>query len=597
MRRIADYRIRQLTNQSTNKPSSMTTSTIPTTESPFALRPSSLATVETLSYAVILAAALAVRMLALGALPLTPDEAGAAWFAWLDATMHTAPDVSPPVSALLYTLHRLTFALFDGGDAAARLFPALAGAGMVALPWWLRGRMGRVPALLAALLLAVDPWLITASRHADSTILSLGLGLLLLVGLARLADGADWPPLMAVAAGLFLISGPGTWAFLPLLLLFGALFLFRKGVDLSPLWDRQRLVVLAASALLGGTVWLLHPSGLAAVGDSLGVWLGHFSDQGYPLAWAGLRLVRDQVWLLILGLAGLVLLLRDADRTWGIFLAGWLIWALILLFLPGRTPADLPLLSLPLLLAAPRLLAWPWTTEWTPADRQEGLLMGGILIAILVTGLFWIIQYASTGDTGVGLNALLSGVLALFLIGFFGWWANWPLAGRVTVLLSTGLLLMAGVATGWQVSVRTDPPGYLGYVRTVPDLDTRQLAEDIRTLSAQRAGDQWSIPVQVQVDAAPDPLLGWYLRNVRDLRWVNAPQVTQAFDRSPLVITPTDSVSPLPEGYIGSDYRIRQSWLPSDLPDARARLRWFLYQQPPADRNGESVVLWTSLMR
>ncbi len=576
----------------------MTTTTHPTTTSSFAIRHSA-ATVETLVYAVVLFVAAALRFLNLTALPLTPNEASAAWAAWLDAAARTAPDVAAPVSALLYTLHRITFTLFGGGDALARLFPALVGLGMVLLPWLLRHRMGRIPALIAALLLAVDPWLITASRQADSTILSLGLGLLLWVGLAKLADGGAWPPTLAVAAGLFLISGPGMWGLLPVLLIPGLLFFQKEKKTLSSLWSRQNLVLLVGSAILGATVWLLHPVGLSALGTSLGAWVGHFGDQGYPLAWAGLRLLRDQLWLLIFGLGGLALLWRDEDRSWAILLTAWTAWAAALLLLPGRTPADLPMLSLPLLLAAPRLLAWPWVTHWRATDRQEGMLMGGILAAILITGGFWLIQYANTNAPEPGLNALLSLLLAGVLILFFGWWANWPLAGRVTVILGTALLLFSGPATGWQISTRLDPPGTLGYARTVPDLDARQLAVDIRTLSAQRVGDQFSIPIQVQVNpvqnSGPDPILGWYLREMNDLRWVLAPDVIQAFDRSPLVITPAQAAPNLPDGYIGSTYAIRQSWLPSDLPDTQARLRWLLYQKAPATRTGESVDLWVAL--
>ncbi len=576
----------------------MTISTHATTESPFAIRHSA-ATVETFVYAVVLLLAAALRLFDLAALPLTPTEAATAWAAWLDAAAHTAPDVAAPVSALLYTLHRLTFALFGSSDALARLVPALAGVGMVLLPWLLRHRMGRVPALIAALLLAVDPWLITASRQADSAILSLGLGLLLLAGLAKLADGGGGSPTLAVAAGLFAISGPGVWGLLPVLVVAGFLFFRGKKTDLALLWTRQNLSIFLASAILGATVWLLRPAGLAAVGTSLGAWVGHFADQGYPLAWAGLRLVRDQFWLLIFGIGGLALLWQDEDRSWAILLTAWTAWAFALLLLPGRTPADLPMLSLPLLLAAPRLLAWPWVSHWRANDRQEGLLMGGILAAIMVTGGFWLIQFANTNAPEPGLNALLSLLLAGVLILFFGWWANWPMAGRVTVILGTALLLFSGTATGWQISTRLDPPGALGYARTVPDLDARQLAVDIRTLSVQRVGDQYSITVQVQVNPAPnsgpDPILGWYLREMNDLRWVLAPEVVQAFDRSPLVITPAQNPPTLPDGYIGSDYRIRQSWLPSDLSTTQARLRWLLYQKAPATRTGESVDLWVAL--
>ncbi|MCS6827325.1 MAG: hypothetical protein NZ553_11990, partial [Caldilinea sp.] len=127
---------------------------------------------EHLLYALILAAAVIVRFIGLGAEPLSPQESAAAWSAWLAANQQFVGGAPAPESALLYGLQSLLFWMIGDGDAQARVIPALFGVATVLLPWFWRPWIGRTAALVTAALFAIDPWLMAFSRRSDSAALT-----------------------------------------------------------------------------------------------------------------------------------------------------------------------------------------------------------------------------------------------------------------------------------------------------------------------------------------------------------------------------------------------------------------------------------------
>ncbi|MCB0131619.1 MAG: glycosyltransferase family 39 protein, partial [Caldilineaceae bacterium] len=282
--------------------------------------------VERMAYAGILALALFVRLFALGNAPLSPLEAANAWPAWLQATGQTpvgAATITPgSASPLFYSGQLLLFWVAGGSDLWARFLPVVAGVAMVGLAWLLRERLGRSAALALALLMAVDPWLVYFGRLGDGTIFGLFLGLLALIALDKArgagARGWMWLQVLAVSSGLLVSSGPVGWSMLVVLLLNGALGGLPHGPWRDPEADTDRnlfeLVALAGGALLlGATTWLGNPAGLAMVGTSLGWWLAQLvsgGQDGYPLTWAGIHWVTDQLLVLVFGAVGAVRLLR-----------------------------------------------------------------------------------------------------------------------------------------------------------------------------------------------------------------------------------------------------------------------------------------------
>ena len=125
---------------------------------------------------------LAVRMVNLGALPLTDSEAAAAQQA-LDLARGVKGGMGPQVAYVQLT--GLLFFLFSSApNFVARFWPAVFGSLVVVVPalGGVRRVIGRTPALILAFALALDPSLVSLSRQAGSPILA-DSGLLLAVGL------------------------------------------------------------------------------------------------------------------------------------------------------------------------------------------------------------------------------------------------------------------------------------------------------------------------------------------------------------------------------------------------------------------------------
>ncbi len=602
-------------------------------------------TVERALYGALLLIAIGIRFFALGQQPLNALEAANAWPAWLIASAVHAPDPPSPTSPLLYTLHTLLFWVAGGSDTLARAIPAVVGVGVVWLIWYWRDWLGRTTAMLAVLLLAVDPWMTAFSRLADGAILSVFFGLLTLIGLTRLyvlptddKDRRRWQNIVAASAGLLLVSGAQAWNFLLLILLFvglfGGFYLRAAGETDEPRpinrfgFSRSMGLIFAAAAVLGATSWLMRPEGMGLISTSLTVWFGQLfgrSDLRYPLTWPFLRLLIDQPLLLIFGLIGLGHLWFNQRSTraeagpiparpWALFLTLWFVGGLILALLPGRNPFCLLMVGLPLLLTTAHLVDIILHQYRSNFAWREGLLVVLMLIVLLISTLFWAIAFISHRqiDATLGRTTLTVFGLVLLLVVAFAFWSE----RRQTRFFIGGfvglLLLLVTVASSWQLNQRFDVAHPEGFFAESTHPDLRRLVLDMATLSAQRNGDPDEAPLQVQMAQRPDPVIGWYLRNMHQLTWVLAPGVTDA-QTPPLVVTlaaQADARDLLPN-YMGSRYNAHIRWFPPSLfhtdtkkqtaqtdPNlywaqrVRPFLRWVIYREakplPPTD----SVVLW-----
>ena len=581
-------------------------------------------TVEQALYGLLLLAALLLRFLRLGSVaPLNPLEAGQAWVAWAGAFGHDGMLPALAHSPLLYTTQRFLFWLTDGGgDGWGRVLPALAGGLLVLLPWLLRGTLGKPAALALALLLALDPWLLTFSRMGDGAILSAALGLLLLAGFVGGKElSSNGRRAMAVGAGLFLISGPLAWLLLPVLA--GAVVLFGA----ASLWpseqsERARLLTISGVTIVAGcTGFLAHWEGLGVISTSLTVALDSLrADAGYSLGWAFLRLAVDQPLALVLGLSGLAALWLErtslsstADESndetpapsptvgegwgggsaWRLLLTGWFVWGLLLLLLPGRNPMTLLVIGLPLLISAARTGARLLVYATRQVNWQDGSLIAAATAVLLVTTAFWTNNYSNQwgNDDFDQLTLLFYGIVPLLCL-FFVWWAGWRTSSQIFVLLGLPLLLLASFSSSWSLNQPGDTTkGSALFAQTAqPGLMT--LTEDVARLSSLRALDPHE--ALVLVDAPPElqALLGWNLRSMRQLRFVDGVNPAFLTDPASLVIGDEATAASLPGGYVGSHYPILQRWLPTDLTGAGPTARWIFLRELKTTPPTTSVVLW-----
>jgi uncharacterized protein (TIGR03663 family) len=104
----------------------------------------------------------------------------------------------------LFELNALVYFLLGATDATARVAPALLGTMLVGLPWFLRDRIGRTGAVVAAALLAISPTILYYSRFIRHDIYQITFMMLLVLGTFRyLADRKNrWLFLAAIATSL-----------------------------------------------------------------------------------------------------------------------------------------------------------------------------------------------------------------------------------------------------------------------------------------------------------------------------------------------------------------------------------------------------------
>ena len=160
----------------------------------------------------------------------------------------------------------LIYFLFGDSDYTARILPAIMGTAAVAMPYFLRDRLGRTGALCAAALLALSPVMLYYSRFIRNDIYIVFWDMLLLIGMWRYIQTRQPSYLILGALALGIGFATKEVAYLTVLIFGGYLF-FTSIRELLPR-IKQRLNFQEVSPRLGfllvmGT--LVIPQGAASV--------------------------------------------------------------------------------------------------------------------------------------------------------------------------------------------------------------------------------------------------------------------------------------------------------------------------------------------
>lgn len=184
---------------------------------------------EAIAYAVILVLAVITRFVDLGARVMSHDESLHTYYSWrlyeFGEFNHT-PLMHGPV---IFHMNALFYFLFGDTDFTARIYTAVLGVLIVMFPLLFRRWLGRVGAVLAAIMLLISPQILYYSRYIREDIPTIFFTLVFIYGLFQYVDGA--PPrrpvwLWVVAAGMLLMLASKELAFIYLLIFVVYLFFF-----------------------------------------------------------------------------------------------------------------------------------------------------------------------------------------------------------------------------------------------------------------------------------------------------------------------------------------------------------------------------------
>jgi hypothetical protein len=559
---------------------------------------------ELLFFALAFVLAIVVRLLRLGEVPLSDDEARWAVQA-LDLARNLHPVIDPQPAYVLLTA--LAFFVFQASNFTARLVPALFGSLLVLAPMLFRDRLGNKTALILSFVLVFEPGLLAISRLAGSPIM--------VVTSAVLAWGfwrSGKLPAAGIFAGLALLSGP---LLLPgvvgLALVWGLVHVFPADEPESdgggPVFDRQKLITTGAYALgtylLVGSLFLLAPGGLSA---GLAAIPAYFTGWGNPSDVPALRLTAAlafyELFAIVLAVAALVRGIRAGDRL-VMGLGFWLLVTLILaISYPARQVADLAWLLLPL-----------WTLAVIEVSHYIVPIEGNVWETLAMVGLtLGILFFAGTNFITIAISPSDMTAAGRQL----GPWAL--TVGQVywVVLIGALLLLAASVALvgyGWSRSVAFQ--GALGGVLIALVIINFSIAMAAANLRTYRTSELWASgprtmqadtlvgqlndlsrwskgangALDISVSGLDSPAMRWLLRDWKNVTYSSEPTLTGA---PAFVIGAGDQTSApqLTSAYRGQeftwrDYPAWDSLQPSDW------LSWSILHQAPAGE--QKIILWT----
>jgi hypothetical protein len=554
-------------------------------------------TLEHAFYVLALALAFSLRFLHLGALPLSDFEAD-----WALQALRVVQGLRPAIGPNPAYVHltAILFYIFGASNFLARFWPALAGSSLILAPWLLRNRFGRIPALVLAFGLALDPGLVAMSHLAGGPMLAITC--LVLTGLM-------WLDQRRAAAGLFaglaLLSGPSVWfGLLGLLSALAITSTFGRripakvegtadgegaGAGPAPIrWIdlRGSFVWGLGILLIVGSLFILSPKGLSAFVISFLEFLrGWWTLSDVSLWRPMLALPAYEILPLGFGIAGAVrgVLKRNTDS---VRLGVWALVALVLAFIyPGKQTSDLTWALLPLWALAAIELGHHFDFEGRNRWELAGVMT--LVFTLLVFG--WLdlagvtTMDLSTEQARMRLFLLIAVVLliglSLLLVGA-GWSVNVARLGGVwggvlaltafTLAISTGA---AGVREPltielWQPEPRTSRVDVLLKVANqISDLNTGYASQ-----------------LPLTVVGVDSPALHWLFRD-----WQLKDVSALPPDANPeMVISSIDKLN-LAADYRGEALPLNEvaDWghaTPSDW------LKWFVYRQMPILR--EDIILW-----
>ncbi|HRQ22257.1 MAG TPA: hypothetical protein PLF42_02415 [Anaerolineales bacterium] len=535
---------------------------------------------ESLLYLLAFLTALALRFIALGALPLADAEAAPALQA-LRIAQGESPVLAPHPFYILTT--SVTFFLYGGGtNFLARLLPALIGSLLVLAPLLFDDRLKPRPSLLLAFFIALDPGLVAISRQAASPIFAIAFVVFAFGFLNK-----NKPTLTAVFAALALLSGPSIWfGILALAITWAILQAFR----LLPSDSRLPLSALPPFLLtfiLAGSLFFIVPNGLSAAFASIPAFFSKWTNVSDVTA--GRLFLSLLVYQPLAFLLALIAIARGwIQNSQRVVLLGIAVFVPLLLavFLPARQMGDLVWMLIPLnTLAALELCR---CLNIHPDERIE--VAGVSLLTVFIwtfawlglSGMAWIPSDTSEHTMRI---LMLIGILVLLVLSLLLVAMGWSIriaqfGGVFGMVVVLGALGIAGAFGSAGLRSRNAPE--LWWLNSTP-AQANLLQDTVRELSQFSTGDDFSAGVVI---AGLDiPSLEWALRD-------HPVQTAASLDVSsspPFVITSLEMNPALVAAYRGQDFTWRQSpgWQTA-LPVMW--MRWFVIRDMP--QTSETIILW-----
>jgi len=490
------------------------------------------------------------------------------------------------------------FFLFYAGNFWARFWPALIGSMIVFIPFLFRRWIGHLPAVIMAFALAISPEMVGLSRMIGSPMMAV---VFFFLGIAFFIDRK--PILLGIAIAFGLMSGAGFW--LGGLIFSVSYLLSTQNLKISetlhfiPIGDKGKFWLYAGfsfglTILIVGTCFFIAPAGLTGLFSGLIAFLGGFGKEYVqPYSLLPLILITYMAPALVLGVWGGIRGMIAKSKK-DLFLLSWfLLGFVIILLLPGRQPADMLWVSLPLWALAARLISRVWQS-WHYSKKIVILtaILTIVSLAFLVLSLRSLVNFAMQDSNWLNaLIAIVAGialVAAILLLVRFGWSGEVALTGFLigaVVILGAALISSSVNSTG----INSHPHYELWYPEQAYQTPEWMMTTIDKVVDWNASGGN---PVEIAVVDSDTPAMRWILRDQQPVSFVPfLPPQSQVG----MILSDDQSIPEIADSYRGQDLVISRA-VPWQGLTPRQYLTWWMTGDVPTIAN--LVIIWvrTDLM-
>ncbi len=474
-----------------------------------------------------------LRVANFSAWPLSASEGRLATDA-LSIVQGASVPATASTSPLPTALTALSLFLFGASDGIVRVVPLIAGLGTLALIGWLRPFAGRGATLTTALVVAISPTLVMASRHAtDGGLLVFSMLLTFVVGLCWHRNRTTGlAVLFGIAAAMTVMSDPIGWIALPIV---AAVVLLISDERTTPVRELP-FVALGAGVtiLVVSTNLFVHPAGFSDFfRESLRtLWNQHLTNAGADWHLAVFQLFIDEPLSILLAVSAVVLIWRwrrEREET-PVFAYGLILWVLLgLLFgslLGDKGPALYTLTALPLALLAGLGLDMVisrvvWPDVITPR--------GAVFVVLIPVTFFAAVSTYGLLASDVGADAL-SWIVTFLLVAIVVFapllaltiWLRHAIDGWAELLLIFAVVLLAGIGIrssvllGDTVNSRAGEPLLVGVSQPPVGLTVNQIravSRDMTTFEQDVLDPTGGHGLTIVIDSSVQEPFAWYFRD------------------------------------------------------------------------------------
>lgn len=471
-------------------------------------------------FAFVLAACL--RFIKLGALVLGNEQASLAMQV-LDLVRGSSPIIGGEPAYI--SLTSILFTVFSATGFWACFWPAVFGSLIVFIPLFFKDWFGQRGTVLLAFFVALDPGLVAVSRSVSGTMLTL-VSFLAFLGALKNRKAI----LAGVAAGLVILGGVSSWPVLLSGILVAMIFFFslpaevrkekiNSGVD----W-KGFVISLAATVILIGTFFFIHPSIITGIGSGFYQYFaGFISGEGISLKVMLISLPITEVLVIPLAIWGLIIGIKHKDTKTEILGYSAAILMLICLLNDSRQVTDWVWTIVPLIVLAVKGLD-DLLARFKIGELIVTIVQATVTVALIIfsfMNLLFMINNPPVDSTAYG-KAILEVLLPLIflvvvtLLFSYGWSM---IASRHGLIIGIGvLLLFAAIGSSWKAAgLGPRPESELWRNDPLP-VGCGLLQKTTSTLGLMSSGFRTGIDISLIGNDSPD--VQWCLRNYDELKTV-----------------------------------------------------------------------------